>query len=103
MADSSDAVTFEHGEWTVRVAVNECAPRTIWEEVFRTTIRDDRECELFTLLFTDSDDALVQLTLFRNGDLISETWEPAIVMLRGRKKQVYIEFLQPVVHPDEKD
>jgi hypothetical protein len=99
---NDDVLVFEHGAWTVRVAVNDNAPRNLWEEVFRTTIRDNRECELFTLLFADSEDALLQLTLFRNGDLISETWEPAIVMLRGRQKQVYIEFLRPVIHPDER-
>ncbi|MFT9494384.1 MULTISPECIES: hypothetical protein [Bacillota] len=65
-----------------------------FEGVFRTAIRDGKECEQFTLYPTkDSDYTIVQVRIYKNGDVLTYGFVPVNVVVFKRKKKIKIELL----------
>lgn len=62
-------------DWVV--TVNEPSNTPYYDAFYRTSMRDGRKCELFTLVANDSDDALLQLYIFPD-EVNHETWVPAM-------------------------
>jgi hypothetical protein len=82
--------------WSIEVIEDEVNDASMYEEVFRTTFREEKECEQFTLLLKDSEDALIQLRIFKNGDVTSETWIPTFLRIDRRAKRISVLFIQPI-------
>lgn len=62
--------------------------------VYRTTFRDGRECELFTLLWEEEPDvALVQLNILRASRVKVWTAVPCEVEVDTRQKKIMVELL----------
>ena len=61
---------------------------------YRTTFSDGKECEQFTLIYEhDSDELLVQVRIYKNGDIMVGNLVPSNVMVYRRKKLITIELL----------
>lgn len=63
----------------------------LWEEyeaVYRTTMRDGRECEQFTILEKESDYAPVQIQIFKNDEVNVSAFEAAFVTIKRRPKRI---------------
>lgn len=62
--------------------------------IYRTALKDNMECEQFTLLPTEySDDVLIQLRIYKNGDILLGNLVPANVVVFKKRKLVTIELL----------
>ena len=70
---------YEHNDWKVEVIDLNDPENDDFYVAFRRTIREDQECELFTLLQDDSDDARIQIRLYDDGTSHSEVYEPMLV------------------------
>lgn len=61
---------------------------------YRTTYRDGKECEQFTLLpAMHSDEVLVQVRMYKNGDILANNYVPATIVVYKRKKLITVELL----------
>lgn len=57
---------------------------------YRTTLRDGKECELFTMMSNVVDYVFLQLYIFKNGDIRYTTNIPASIDILKRKKRIGI-------------
>ena len=81
---------YKHGKWTVEVSEHEDFRRIEYDVSFRRTIRLDKECELFTLLKKNTDEALLQMQLFDDGTIHSEVYSPSLMQIYAKKKFVLV-------------
>ena len=64
-----------------------------FEGFYRTTYQNGMECEQFTLMPKDQIEALVQLRIYKNEDIMSTCHIPSNVVIHKRKKLVTIELM----------
>lgn len=92
--DGSISMIFDRKEisgWTVEVVDMEDEEKFIG--VFRTTMRDGKECEQFTLLPTmPIDITIVQVRIYKNGDVLSYGYVPLNTVVFKRKKHIKIQL-----------
>ncbi|PFZ93745.1 hypothetical protein COL70_09020 [Bacillus pseudomycoides] len=72
-----------------------------FEGFYRTTFKDGKECEQFTLMPVDRDEVLIQIRIYKNGDILVSNFVPANVVVYKRKKRVTVEFLCHVTMTDD--
>lgn len=64
-----------------------------FEGFYRTTFKDGKECEQFTLMPMDLEFVLVQIRIYKNGDILVSNFVGANVVVYKRKKRITIELL----------
>jgi hypothetical protein len=74
--------------WIIEVIKDEDGLWEEYEAIYRTTMRDGRECEQFTVLETDSDYAPVQIQIFKNDEVNVCAFEAAFVTIKRRPKRI---------------
>ncbi|AOY77154.1 hypothetical protein [Clostridium formicaceticum] len=58
--------------------------------VFRTGMRDGKECEMFTLLGRNVDHAYLWVNIFKSGDIEYVSHIPSVINIDKRKKLIEI-------------
>jgi hypothetical protein len=81
------------------ITINEPSHSKNYDAFYRTTMREGKECELFTLCPTDSDTALLQLTIFPD-EVLHFSWVPCSIRTNHDKKTITIDLL---IHVDLDD
>lgn len=74
--------------WIIEVIKDEDGLWEEYEAVYRTTMREGRECEQFTILENDSDYAPVQIQIFKNDEVRVCAFEAAFVTIKRRPKRI---------------
>ncbi len=86
--------THQRGVWTVTVGEQDEFIAGPFDVFFRTTIRIDRPCELFSLMPKGVDSLLVQLQLFEDGFVHSETYVPSVLQINPAEKRVFVGIIK---------
>ncbi len=84
----------QRGVWTVAVGDRDEFVQGPFDALFRTTIRIDRPCELFSLMPKGVDSLLVQLQLFEDGFVHSETYVPSVLQIKPAEKRVFVGIIK---------
>lgn len=74
------------------ITINEPSNNTYYDVFYRTTWREGRECELFTLVAMNTDHALMQLYIFKD-EVNHITWVPCAIRTNHEKKTIFIDLL----------
>lgn len=74
------------------ITINEPSNNKYYDVFYRTTWREGRECELFTLVAMGTDHALMQLYIF-NDEVNHITWVPCAIRTNHEKKTIFIDLL----------
>ncbi|PDY14154.1 hypothetical protein COO16_04120 [Bacillus pseudomycoides] len=64
-----------------------------FEGFYRTTFKDGKECEQFSLMPIDLNFVLVQIRIYKNGDILVSNFVGANVVVYKREKRVTVELL----------
>lgn len=82
--------------WTVEVSDDLGFAGDHYKTFWRSTIRMDKPCELFTIVSEQNpDDALVQLLLFEDGSIQAWSWYPTMIQSHPAERCVVIGMLKP--------
>ncbi len=81
---------YQHDDWTVEVSEHPDFLEVPHDAVFRGAMRLGKQCQLFTLLKKDSEEALIQMQLFKGGFAHFEVYTPLLVQIDQKKKFVLI-------------
>ncbi|MGE7225609.1 hypothetical protein [Paenibacillus sp. PDC88] len=87
---------FEHrpwSPWAIEVLTFEedkLPPDALFDGFYRSTIREGKECEQFTLLSKTNDECLVQIRIFKNGDLTIESHPSTFTRVDRHKKRISV-------------
>lgn len=79
--------------WAIEILTFEedkLTPDALFDGFYRTTIREGKECEQFTLLSKTSDLCLLQIRIFKNGDLTIESHPTTFTRVDRRKKRITV-------------
>src|SRR5690606_5053379 len=67
----------------------------LFDGFYRSTIREGKECEQFTLLSKTNDDCQVQIRIFKNGDLTIESHPSTFTRVDRRRKRITVTCARP--------
>ncbi|MCK9383531.1 MAG: hypothetical protein M0Q15_02675 [Nevskia sp.] len=83
--------------WSIEIIEDQHNDGSLYSAVFRTTTRDDQQCEQFTLVGEQSEsDIYIQIRIFKSNEVTFETWVPAVVRVSQKNKRITVSFLQPL-------
>ncbi len=83
-------------KWTVEVSDDCSFAGDHYETFWRSTVRMGKPCELFTIAKEhNSDDALVQLLLFEDGNMQAWSWHPAMIQSSPEERSVVVGIHKP--------
>lgn len=92
---------FEHRPWSpwdIEVLAFEEIdrhPEEIFEGIYRSSIQECMECEQFSLISKEFDTCLVQIRIFKNGELTIESHPSTFIRVNRRKKRITIHCDDP--------
>lgn len=83
--------------WSIEVVEDEKNDGTLYFEVFRTTPRDNGNCEQLTLIGKKTGrDIYIQIRIFKGDDVTFESLVPACARVSQEQKRITVTFLQPL-------
>lgn len=80
----------QRGIWTVEVGEQDEFIQDPFDVVFRGATRQNRSCELFSLMPKGVDSLLLQLQLFDDGYVHVETYAPTAIQINPTLRYVFV-------------
>jgi hypothetical protein len=87
---------FDHRPWTaweievVTFEEDNCLPEDTFEGIYRSTTREGRKCEQFTLLEKFGSECLLQIRIYKNGDITIESHPSTFTRIDRKKKRITV-------------
>lgn len=79
--------------WVIEIPPDHANRPGLYAGTYRTAFAQGRECEQFTLVLEEIDYALIQVQIFKNGDVTFWAAVPCNVQVKRRTKTIVVQLL----------